>query len=268
MKKFLSIYLLFVKQTIRQELVHRVSFITGVIGQWLSYAVTFITIYIMITQFGSLGGYTGEEVMFLYAFNLLSYALAACVFFTPCTNLPTKIRTGEFDAALTKPMSPFVNEICNGFNFGYIGHTILSIVIMVIAVSGTSISFHFGTAVLFLVLLISSALIQAAILILLSSLSFVLLNDNPLFSSIMFQIKRFIDYPITIYGGVYQVLLTVIFPLAFINFYPTTLLLGTPSSPMFPAFTAYLTPLVGGFLFWLSITVWNKALSKYQSSGS
>lgn len=266
MKNNIALYFLFAKQTIRSEMSHRASFITGVIGQWLSYGATFATLYFMISNFGNLGGWSADEVLFLYAFNLLSYALAACIFFTPCANLSSKIRTGEFDSALTKPMTPFMHEIYNGFNFGYIGHTILSVFIIAISISKTSLTLTPINILMFLLMLISSALIQAALLIFSSSISFVTVNANPA-GTIVYNLKKFIDYPITIYGAGIQILLTVLLPVAFINFYPVCALLNSPAS-IFPDFTAFLTPLVAIFLFCLSIKTWNLGLSKYQSSGS
>lgn len=268
MKKYLSLYFLFAKQTVRQELIYRASFLTGVIGQWLSYGATFITLYIMTNYFGNLGGWKPEEVTFLYAFNLLSYALGACVFFTPCTSLPTKIRTGEFDAALTKPVSPFLHEIFNGFNFGYIGHTILSIIVLILSIFQLDHFISLLNIVLFVILLFSSAILQAAILIFVSSFSFLTLNENPIMGRLLGNIKRFIEYPITIYNFAIQILLTFVFPIAFINFYPATILLKAPGSSCCPQWIGYLTPLVGVFIFSLSIKFWNGCLSKYQSSGT
>ncbi|WP_099204722.1 ABC transporter permease [Scatolibacter rhodanostii] len=267
MKEHIKLYLLFAKQTIRGELVHRASFITGVIGQWISYGTTFITLYFLISNFGDLGGWKAEEVMFLYAFNLLSYAIAACVFFTPCINLPTKIRTGEFDGALIKPVNPFMHEIYNGFNFGYIGHTILSIIVIAITLPQTDYAFNIQNAFMFLIMLISSALIQASLLIAVSSISFITINENPV-GDLIFRFKQFVDYPITIYSASIQIILTFVLPLAFLNFYPVTAILRTPSSPYLPDFVPYLTPLMAGLMFFLSIKAWNKGLSKYQSSGS
>lgn len=268
MKKYLKLYFLFAKQIIRQELIYRASFLTGVIGQWLGYGATFLTLYIMVSRFGSLGGWKAEEITFLYAFNLLSYAMGACVCFNPCTKLPAKIRTGEFDAALTKPVNPFVHEILNGFNFGYIGHTILSIVVMVLSISQIDGFLTPANLVWFVVLLFSAALIQASIFIFSSAFSFTTVNENPVISILIGYIKNFMDYPITIYPAAIQILLTIVFPMAFMNFYPSSILLSAPSSPYFPSFVPYLTPLVGVALLFLSIKFWNHSLAKYQSSGT
>lgn len=262
-KKF--IYFIFAKSTIRQEMTYSVSFITGVIGQWIAYGGTFLSLYIMIENFNVLGGWTSYEVLYLYAFNLLSYALAATVFFTPCRSLPVKIRTGEFDISLTKPVSPLLHEIYNGFNFGYIGHGILAVSVMIFAVSHLDTQFSIVNLIL---LLISAALLQSGFLILSSSFCFITVNQNPVFDFILYNVKSFTNYPITIYGTAIQFLLTFILPFAFINFYPSLILLSKISSSPFGTWLPYISPFVGITMFLLSTKIWNYGLSKYQSSGS
>lgn len=265
MGKIINIYITFAKSTIRQELTYRVSFITGVIGQWIAYGGSFLSLYIMIENFNVLGGWTSYEVLYLYAFNLLSYALAATVFFTPCRNLPMKIRTGEFDISLTKPVAPLLHEIYNGFNFGYIGHAILAVSVMIFAVSHLNIRVSIVNLIL---LLICAALLQSAFLILSSSFCFMTVNQNPVFDFILWNFKSFTNYPITIYGTAIQFLLTFILPFAFMNFYPSLILLGKAQSSPFAAWLPYLSSIVSIAVFLLSIKIWNYGLSKYQSSGT
>lgn len=265
MGKKVLLYFTFARSTIRQEMTYRISFITGVIGQWIAYGGTFLSLYIMIENFNVMGGWTSYEVLYMYAFNLLSYALAATVFFTPCRSLSTKIRTGEFDISLTKPVSPFLHEIYNGFNFGYIGHAVLAISVMIFSVAHLNIQFSILSMFL---LLICAALLQAAFLILSSSFCLITVNQNPVFDFILGNFKSFTNYPITIYGKAIQFLLTFILPFAFMNFYPSLLMLDkAPSSP-FTVLIPYLSPFVGIAMFVLSIKIWNYGLSKYQSSGS
>jgi ABC-2 type transport system permease protein len=259
------IYFAFAKSTIRQEMTYSVSFVTGVIGQWIAYGGTFLSLYIMIENFNVMGGWTSYEVLFLYAFNLLSYALAASVFFTPCRTLSMKIRTGEFDISLTKPISPFLHEIYNGFNFGYIGHAILAVSVMVIAVSHLNITL---SPLELILLLVCAALLQSAALILSSSFCFITVNQNPVFDFIMWNFKSFTNYPITIYGTAIQFLLTFILPFAFMNYYPSLILMNKASSSPFGPWLPYFSPIVGVIMFVLSIKIWNHRLSKYQSSGS
>jgi ABC-2 type transport system permease protein len=267
MKKQIGLYFSFAKISIRSQLAHRSAYWAGVIGQWLSYGATFATLYIMVSNFDVLAGWTAEEVLFLYAINLLSYALAACMFFYPCINLAAKIRTGEFDSALTKPLSPFGHELYMGFNFGYVSHITLSIGVMIFAAIRTGLKLSLLLTLTFAGMLTGAILVQAAFLIAISAFSFFLIKDNPVFD-LYYTVKVFTNYPMPIYPVVLQVFFTFVVPIAFLNFYPAIAILGKEILPPFPACLGYLSPVAGIFLFVLSILFWNWALSKYQSTGT
>ncbi|MDR1218934.1 MAG: ABC-2 family transporter protein [Treponema sp.] len=271
MRKIAFLYIHFAKTAIRAATAHRSAFWAGVAGQWLGYGATFATLYIMVTAFDALAGWSADEMIFMYAVNLLSYAIAATFFYNPSTTLATKIRTGEFDGALTKPTSPFLHEFYTGFNFGYVSHVSLSFVVMIMASVNAKLSFSPLAALTFLAMLLGAILVQAAFMIAISSASFFLIQENPLFE-LSYAIQKFTQYPIAIYPLFLQIVLTFVLPVAFMNFYPASAILGKDGGASAPgAFSpalGYCTPLVGIILFALSVLLWNWALSKYQSVGS
>jgi ABC-2 type transport system permease protein len=263
----ISLYLSFAKITIRSQMVHRSAFWAGIAGQWLSYGSAFATLYIMVSNFQFLADWTAQEVLFLYAMNLLSYALGASFFFNPCINLASKIRTGEFDAALTKPVSPFGHEFYMGFNFGYLSHVTLSVIVMIFALISAGFVLSPLSILIFFGMLIGAVLVQSAFLIAASAFSFFLVNENPIFN-LIWDIKTFTNYPIRIYPVFLQIFLTFIIPVAFMNFYPSSAVLQKEMPFAFPVHLGYFSPLAGIVLFVLSILFWNWALSKYQSTGT
>jgi ABC-2 type transport system permease protein len=68
------------------------------------------------------------------------------------------------------------------------------------------------------------------------------------------------------YGTFVQVLLTAIIPLAFINFYPATVLLSK-SGQVFPGWLGWFAPLIGPISFWIAYQAWMHGVNKYQSAG-
>jgi ABC-2 type transport system permease protein len=219
----------------------------------------------MTRSFRFVAGWNPEEMLFLYAIYLLSYAIAASLFFNPCTHLAVKIRTGEFDIALTRPLSPFTHEFCMGFNFGYVSHVTLSIVVLAIAIIRVKLRITLLWILSCFTMILSAVFVQAAFLIFISAFSFFFITENPFFN-ILNRIKEFIYYPLNIYPAVLQIILSFVIPVAFMNFYPALVLLNRPSDLPLPV--ALVTPSVGILAFVLSIVFWNWALSKYQSTGS
>jgi ABC-2 type transport system permease protein len=246
-------------------LAHRSAYWAGIAAQWLSYGAAFATLFIMTRSFKFVAGWNPEEILFLYAVYLLSYAIAASLFFNPCTQLAVKIRTGEFDIALTRPLSPFAHEFCMGFNFGYVSHATLSIAVLIAAIIRVKLQITVSWILSCFIMLLSAVFVQAAFLIFISAFSFFFITENPFFN-IFYRIKEFIYYPLDIYPAGMRIILSFVIPLAFMNFYPALVLLNKPS--VFPLPAAVITPSMGILTFVLSIVFWNWALSKYQSTGS
>jgi len=81
-------------------------------------------------------------------------------------------------------------------------------------------------------------------------------------------IRRFVDYPISIYHRSIQVLVTFVIPFAFVNFYPVQYLLGGKDEVLFHPALQYGTPFVGIVLFVLAYRFWKIGINNYQSTGS
>ena len=274
MKDFWKLFSSFFTVALRRQMAYRGTYFAGIIGQWISNGATFLGIYIMVSSFDLLGGWNGSEVLMLFSLSVMSYAIVASFFFNFATGLAGRIRSGEFDASLTKPVHPFLHEVFSaGYNVGYISHFTLSLVIVIVALSSVT---YIPTVqrVLFLIsAVLGAALIQAAALIASSVLSFFSVGRNPIIDFLLVDMKEFTNYPITNYPitifprGI-QFVLTFILPFAFMNFYPAAALLGKSIPEGYPAILPYLSPLVGALVFALSILLWNWGLKNYKSTGS
>jgi ABC-2 type transport system permease protein len=154
-----------------------------------------------------------------------------------------------------------------GFNFGYLSHITLSIAVMIGACISAGLSFDVLGFLFFLYMLLGAVLVQAAFLIFSSAFSFFLINQNPIFD-IINAFKNFVNYPLHIYPAILQFMLTFVVPVAFINFYPAAAILGKNPGTAFPIEPAAIVPVIGMMLFTLSVMFWNRALKKYQSTGS
>jgi ABC-2 type transport system permease protein len=80
------------------------------------------------------------------------------------------------------------------------------------------------------------------------------------------SLRTFVTYPITIYATAIQVVLTVVVPFAFVNFYPAAVLLGKDGQA-FPGWVGWLTPVVGLVMFGLAYRVWMRGIDRYQGAG-
>lgn len=268
MKKYMRLYWIFIKISIRKQMIYRSAYLAGIVGQWLDYGAIFATLYIMVNKFTTLSGWNGSEVMILFGFSLLAYALGAALFYTPSVELTAKVRSGDFDQSLTKPIHPFLHEMFQGFNPGYVSHITLSVTLIAVSMIHLHCRLDFINIVLLLMMLFGAVLIQAAVLITSAAASFFTINENPIIEFLLFDMKAFMNYPITIFPRAIQFLLTFLLPYAFINFYPAAVLLGKDIPSGYPSALPYFSPLIGLLAFILSIFFWNRGLSHYKSTGS
>lgn len=269
MKRYFKLFAAFFQVAVRKEMAYRGAYLAGFVGFWIDNGAVFAKLYILTSSFALLGGWNGSEVMVLYGLVMMSFAIGASFFFNLYRGLSGRIRSGEFDASLTKPIHPFLHEVLSsGFNLAYISHFSLALIILLLALSDLGYRFTAGS-VLFLILAVTGAsLLQAAILIAFSTMSFFTVGSNPLADFLMWNLYEFANYPLTIFPKALQFIITFVLPYAFISFYPAAALLGKDIPAGYPACLPYLSPLAGLLLFLLSIRLWNWGLKNYKSTGS
>ena len=266
--KFLRLYKKYIYINIKSITTYRSSFILGMIGQWFNYGAMILTLYVLILNFNNLDGWTSKEILFLYSFNLIAYAIAASILFNPCRTLGQKLVIGEFDASLTKPISPLKYEILTGFSFGYISHLLFSFFILACVMPKLNICLNINWLIISLLMLISAVMVQVSLLLIGASLSFWIFGKNTLSGQLFSTMKIATKYPITIYPNMIQVILTFVLPGAFMNFYPAIVILGKAEASPFGKVIPYCSPIVGVIMMIISLIIWNKGVKQYQSSGT
>jgi ABC-2 type transport system permease protein len=263
-----NIYLAFIKIRLQQIFEYRGAFFSGVFAQLLFYGTSFFLTWIMVNHFKTLNGWTPYEVLFLFSLNLLSYSISAFFIFSSFINLSQLIQSGDFDTVYIKPMNPFLFLIFSNFNVGYFSHFTLSSIVMVLCIIKTGISMTVINVIMLILVLLGASLIQAAAMMFTSIPSFWLIRTNTLPVVFFSELKKFIQYPLSLYGTAVQVFFTLIIPYAFINFYPAQFFLGKKDFLIFHPVFQYLTPAVGILLFFLAYRFWLFGLKNYASTGS
>lgn len=251
----------------RSQIEYPMAFALGFVAQWLVYGLEFVTLWIMVNAFGVLGSWQPLEVVFLYAMNTCTYALGASFVFHTQRDLPVMVRTGQFDDVLIKPVDSLIYMISATFNVGYLSHLTLCIATMAFSLSGLGIMLSPGMALWLVVMVISGAAIQAALHLLIAMPSLRIVNASG-FAMVLFRLKGFIQYPLSIFGTPLQLLFTLALPLAFISFYPSQPILGKMDTLMFPPWIMYLSPVVAAGMLGLTWVCWHRVVDGYESSGS
>lgn len=263
---YFRLYLQFIKIRLTSIVAYRGSFFAGVVAQMLSYGAGFFTTWLLVNAFHELNGWTPYEVLLLYGMNLFSYALAAFFFFDLATGIEDLVICGRLDGVLTKPVNPFLYLICNGFNVAYFSHISLALITIIISFRGLGIRLSLIMQGMLALSILGAAMIHAAALIITSVPAVWMLRVR--FSEILYWgMRDFINYPLSIYNKVVQVILTFILPYAFISFYPAQLFLGKEDH-LFHSSFPYATLPVGLGLLFLAYRFWRYGINRYQGTGT
>jgi len=263
----IRLFFAFSKVSMLTQMEYRMGYLVRMLGKLLQFGGGFAVLAIMLFRFQHIGTWSAHEVLFLYAINSLTYAIAA-TFTMNIAEISSRIRSGSFDAILTRPVNPLYLSICQNASAGYVVNYILGISVMLIAGFNLDISVTFGSMLLLIVSMLGGVLIHAAALIASGVPSFWMVRNSSFFRILYARPSSFVDYPINIYGTAVQGILTILLPYAFISFYPAGLFLGKAGENLFPVFVYYLSLPVGIILFAGAYKFWKIGLNAYQSTGS
>lgn len=264
MKKILdniSLYLSFLKISLKEILIYRIDCIAGIISQLVVQAVSLIFIFIVFQNTKNIAGWNFEQILLLYGVTRISIGIQGYCFDSLYDIGPKYIRNGEFDKILLRPVHPLISIIGASREFISIADFFIGIGLTIYMLYKLAIPITALLIIKILFFSIVGALIIGAILTIFSISSFWTYRSNEVIWS-FYRMYTFTEYPINIYNGFIKVLITVILPFAFVAYYPTMNYLGLNS------YMIYLSPIIATILWLIAIKLWNFALNKYRSTGT
>lgn len=254
-----------VRLRMRERMEYRGAFLLGMLAQGVGYAAGVAVIWLTLHRFEVIAGWDWSEIALLYSLSVITYALGAAFAFSPMTELETMVQQGTLESVLVKPTNPLLTLIGQRFNVGYISHLVLAGSIFLWALTAARIEWSLATILLLISAVVSGAFIQAGMLVLIGAWTFTFTRAGALFR-LNGQMRLFLQWPMTIFGALPQVVLTVVFPLAFATYYPAATVLSKDGQ-LFPGWTGWLTPVVGPVFFWIAYNVWMGGIDRYQGAG-
>ena len=169
---------------------------------------------------------------------------------------------------MTKPLGLFSHLVCKNFDLSFLANLSLSTVIFIYYFAKANIAWSPLKILMLLIIIFGAILIYSALHIFIGTLSFWIVKIDSVFSTIM-DMRQFVYYPITIYSKVVQILLTYVFPIAFVNYYPMLYLLGkTDKTSMNVALFPMISLLLGIVLYTLSYLFFTFGSRRYTSTGN
>jgi ABC-2 type transport system permease protein len=221
---------------------------------------------VVLERFQSLAGWTLGEVAFLYGLRLTMHAINGALT-GGLYSLEWKVRQGEFDRYLVRPLPPLLQLMCERIHISIIGDLIGGLGLFVAATTLVTVAWT-PVALLYLVLaLFGGALVELALRVLFSALAFRFLSANAFMFVLDTIFSNFTNYPLKIFGNVLEFLLTFGLPLAFMAYFPAVVLLGRTGELQVSPIFAYGAPLAGIVWLLVALQIFHREMRHYKSAG-
>jgi len=253
--------------SLRSGFQYRANAISAVFGGLLYQLTGFLSVWIIVSRFDGIGGWSLAEITFLYGMRLTSHGIFYASF-SQMFEFDRVLVTGEFDRFLVRPLSPMLQLFTRKLRVNCFGDLVGGISLLVFASAGTSVDWS-PPMILFVVLaVIGGALVEGAVQIALGSLSFRYLNLGAIRITVNETFNQYGNYPQSIFPQALEFLLTFVLPVAFVAFLPASAILERTGDLHVSPIFAWITPIVGLVLFTIAVRIWNVQSRHYQSSGN
>jgi ABC-2 type transport system permease protein len=259
---YVHIFFHYVAQYMKTRLQYRADLFVEVISDLLFQAVNLIFILVVFGHTNFLSGWNREEIIFIYGFFLVPYAVFTS-FFNIWDFNERYIVKGELDRILTRPVHSLFQVILERMELESLFGTITGIAVMAYAGSLLGLELHWYDPLLFLIFVLGGVLVYAGIFIMLACVSF-WADARTSIMPMMYNIGNYGRYPVDIYNKIIRFVLTWILPFAFVGVYPSAYFLGKEEWYIY----AFLTPFIGIIFFVAAVLLWNEGVKRYRGAGN
>ncbi len=258
---------LLVRMWIRSTLAYPASFGLMVAGNALVTALDFVAVLIMFSHIRAFGGFELAEMALLYGTASMALGIADLAIGS-IERIGGRIRSGEVDVWLVRPVSAFVQAAADQFALRRLGRPLQAAVVLVVAIPRVDADWSALKVALLAVSMVSGAVIFASIFVIGAALQFIAGDASEVANSFTYGGQQLTQYPLTVFGRDIVRAVTFVVPLAFVNYYPVLYVLDKPVPLGLPAWTGLLSPLVAAVVAGLGAIAWRAGLRRYRSTGS
>jgi len=260
----MGLYFKYVYYLVKSQLQYKASFVMMIIAHFIAPFASFAGIYFLFERFGNIAGWTLYEVFICYAVIGMCYSASEC-FARGFDKFPDLIRSASFDRILVRPRGTILQVLGSNFDIKRIGHFSQALLILIIAIIASDISWDLARVVMLFNMIIGGAVIFSGVMILQATAAFWTIEGLEVAVIFTHGIREHASYPLNIFPRFITLFFTYIIPFGTINYLPLQYLVGKIDGVGW--LYAFL-PLLGAMFIVPCLFIWRFGVSKYSSAGS
>lgn len=263
-KKFLGIYCSYAANYAKVLLASRGDFLTWLTAGLLFELSSLFFIFILYFNIDNLNGWTVYELLLLKGIFLVPVGLAYFIFHGFIYDFSEKyIIRGRLTVTLIRPVNPYLMVLSENAGLSEISAPVIGLALIIISYINLDIVFNPMHILILLMTVACGTLIIGGIFTGIACLAFFMSTKAPLFE-IIESLEETGQYPLTIYPGFIQVLITFVIPLGLVSYYPSSALLNIEN----PVIYLWLLPLLAIVFFSTGYLSWKRGRLRYNGSAT
>lgn len=244
-------------------MMYRLSFFGGTFVDGSLFALWLLMFNTIYSQVDSIGGWSrGQATIFLGTFSLLN-AINMTIYFFGVSGIPGKIRSGELDHYLTKPINPLFRITFENINLGSAPLIFFSIGIIAYGVSLQGMVIHAGTLVLYILYIMQMAVLYYDMELIIRTVPFFVISASSIERIEMAAFDLCMRVPGVLFKGVFKILFYFILPYGIMATIPTQIITNSASWIMIVT-SAVIVVTFTVFAQWF----WRFGVKNYKSASS
>lgn len=262
MKKYLKLYLLFIRYSIERAMMYKQDFFiwSAVIVGW--FALTIVFYQVLFANVSEIAGWSKQDMLLLQGVFFIYNWFIWGVLWPNMRELPMKVNKGELDLELTRPVNTQFLISFKRFDLDNVNDALLGIGMIFYIFNQTGM---YPSAIDVLCTLI--ALIAGGVFVYSTyfmTMCLVFYSDRIENLGFLFPSVRDIwRQPYTFYQGVIRFIITLVIPITLVTSTPASYLLKKPSG-----FHLLILVISAGVFLKLSNVIFKHAIKRYASASS
>lgn len=259
--KSIRLFLLMTSANLNGLMSYKVDFLVSFFAGFLSQTIGIVFLGVLFQNISSAASWNVYEVATLYGFMYFGEGIFT-LFFQGTNGMARKASVGIYDQYMTRPISVELQIYGEQTNLAGSGTAITGLIVIFYSFHKIGGRWSVGAVAVFLISLIMGAAIRVNINFSANLVTMIMENAYG-FSHAVGKVQEMGKYPLEIYPLAFQYILLTIIPYAAVSYVPASVLLGKREG----IFWLYL-PFAFVLSIWLRRLLFNKALEKYEGSGS